>query len=347
MMILRFNRYVLSVCAGAAMLAGCGALPLSLMKGQEYTQPLPGAALVREPSLPPELRPNLGPSWIAPKARQVDLLYVASQMTTNVDVYSYPQGKKAGTLTGLNFPNGLCSDAKGDVFIPNLLANDILEYAHGGTSLIATLDDTGQDPEACAFDPATGNLAVVNITSGGLGPGSISVYMNASGAPEVYSDPMIQLPYSCGYDDRSNLFVDGLTEFPSEGGVFQFAELPKGHSAFKTIMLDKTIRVPGGVQWDGKYMAVGDAITGVIYRTNGAGGKVEASTTLSGSDGDFQFFINGATIVAPSFYSSKVGFWNYPAGGRATRTLVVGSPYGVTVSVVPRKSVASGTEKSR
>jgi hypothetical protein len=112
-------------------------------------------------------------------------------------------------------------------------------------------------------------------------------------------------------------------------------------------MLDKTIRVPGGVQWDGKYMAVGDAITGVIYRTNGAGGKVEASTTLSGSDGDFQFFINGATIVAPSFYSSKVGFWNYPAGGSATRTLVVGSPYGVTVSVVPRKSVASGTEKSR
>jgi hypothetical protein len=267
-------------------------------------------------------------------------------MTWDVDVYSYPQGKRAGKLTGFDFPNGLCSDTDGDVFIPDLLASDIVEYAHGGTSPIATLADTGQNPEACAFDSATGNLAVVNITSG-LGPGSISVYTNASGNPKVYSDPILQLPYSGGYDDRSNLFVDGLTEFPSEGGVFQFAELPKGHSSFKNIMLDKTIHAPGGVQWDGKYMAIGDAETGVIYRTNGAGGKVEASTTLTGSDGDFQFLIQGATILAPSFYSSKVGFWNYPAGGSATKTLTIGSPYGVTVSMAPSKSLALGKEQLR
>jgi hypothetical protein len=135
MVILHFNRYVLSICAAAAMLTGCGALPLSLSKGQDDTQPLPGPALIREPSLPPKVQPDLGPSWIAPKAKQVDLLYVASQMTTNVDVYSYPQGKKAGTLTGLNFPNGLCSDRAREAIAARLSDVDVMSGEGNGADV--------------------------------------------------------------------------------------------------------------------------------------------------------------------------------------------------------------------
>src|SRR5579863_6735838 len=40
---LGLGRYALSSCVAAALLAGCGALPLSLSKGQDDTQPPIGA----------------------------------------------------------------------------------------------------------------------------------------------------------------------------------------------------------------------------------------------------------------------------------------------------------------
>jgi len=269
-------------------------------------------------------------------AKQSDLLYVSSEMTWDVDVYSYPQGKREGVLTdyppGFNILNGLCSDPKGDVFIPTEAGHNILEYAHAGTSPIATLEDSGEAPIACSFDPTSGTLAVANVDSA-TGNGSISLYTNASGYPAIVSDSAIALVYACGYDDKGNLFVDGLTNLPSQGGVFQFAELPKGSSSFTNIALNRKVNVPGMVQWDGTFVAVGDAKTGVIYRTNGAGGKVEATTTLAGTNYDFQPWIQDKTIVVPSSYSIETGFWHYPAGGKAYKTLKIGSPFGATVSV--------------
>src|SRR6202034_3377504 len=70
--------------------------------------------------------------------------------------------------------------------------------------------------------------------------------------------------YFCGYDDEGNLFVDGLSA-PGTGH-FALAELPKGGSALKTITPNQYIGWPGGVQWDGKHVAIGDQITPVIYQ---------------------------------------------------------------------------------
>ena len=44
-------------------------------------------------------------------------------------------------------------------------ASQMVEYAHGGTSSIATLGDPSEYPEGCAVDPATGNLAVANFSA--------------------------------------------------------------------------------------------------------------------------------------------------------------------------------------
>jgi len=75
--------------------------------------------------------PDVRPSWMTPDAKLRELLYVSDDATYDVYVFSYPQGKLVGTLTGFAAPGSLCSDAQGDVFIPNVLTSTIVEYAHG------------------------------------------------------------------------------------------------------------------------------------------------------------------------------------------------------------------------
>jgi hypothetical protein len=328
--------FTLFVWAATGTLVGCGGSGAyqapSAQSRYSYDVRTSSIRLV----LPPSARRAPERSWMAPDAKQNDLLYISSEMTWDVDVYTYPQGRRAGVITddppGFQIPSGLCSDPKGDVFVTNEGYDNILEYAHAGSSPIATLSDPNEAPVACSFDPTSGTLAVANVDSS-FGGGSISLYTNASGTPEIFSDSAIGLVYFCGFDDKGNLFVDGFTTLPSQGGVFQFAELPKGSSSFTNITLNRRVNVPGAVQWDGTYVAVGDVKTGVIYRTNGAGGKVESTTRLVGTNYDFQPWIQGKTIVVPSNRSIETGFWHYPVGGKAHKTIKIGSPYGATVSV--------------
>lgn len=275
-------------------------------------------------------------SWMKPNATKSDLLYVSSEMTWGINVFSYPQGKREGLLTGIKDPGGLCSDPKGDIFVPQQQGGSILEYAHGGMTPIATLSDPNEQPLSCSVDSATGTLAVTNVTNLRAGSGSVSLYAHASGSPNIVYPSGIRLAYQCGYDDKGNLFVDGYTNFPSLDGVFAFGELPKGKSKFVNIVLNKQIGTPGLVQWDGNSVAVGDASNGAIYLTNGRPGKIESTIQLSGTDYDFQPWIQGSTIVVPSFYSIRAGFVHYPAGGKAYKAVKVGSPYGATLSIVTK-----------
>ena len=129
-------------------------------------------------------------SWMAADARKNDLLYVSNSTTNHVYVYTYPQGKPVGTLTGFDQPAGLCVDNAGDVFVTNLFASTVVEYAHGGATPIATLQDPGYAPHGCSIDPITGNLAVTNYCSlqGSRysGEGGIAIYQDARGTPKIY-----------------------------------------------------------------------------------------------------------------------------------------------------------------
>ena len=65
-------------------------------------------------------------------------------------------------MTGFNDASGACSDANGNVWITNAFQDSyaggtLVEYAHGGTAPIATLEDQGYFvPVACSVDPRTG-----------------------------------------------------------------------------------------------------------------------------------------------------------------------------------------------
>jgi hypothetical protein len=92
-----------------------------------------------------------------------------------------------------------------------------------------------------------------------------------------------------GDDDRGNRFLDGF----NGSGAFGLVELPKGSSRFEPIATSNTVEFPGAMQWDGKYLTVGDQEVGVIYQyaVSGTTATLEGSVSLSGSADCVQIWI--------------------------------------------------------
>ncbi len=266
------------------------------------------------------------PSSMAPDAQAQDLLYVSDVRT--VTVYSYPRGKFEGTLRHFYIATGMCVDKKGDVFIVDGGYSKVFEYAHGGTKRTATLDSPTKDPVGCSIDPTTGNLAVASLGFGSAA--TVAIYKNARGKATTYQDSAFQQMYFCGYDDKGNLFVDGVRA-PGGTGDFVFAMLPKGNTTFTEIALNQYIGFPGGVQWDGKHVAIGDQTTNIYeFAINGSTGTIVGTTHMdSGAQYVKQFWIENHAVIAPNVYfgnrlRSDALLFNYPAGGRATKAIVKG-----------------------
>ncbi len=283
-------------------------------------------------------------------AKSQALLYVSDLATDDVDVFSYPRGKLVGTLTGFDYPAGECVDRLGDVFIAQKQTfypsqtPSIFEFAHGGTSPIAVLSDPAEQPVGCSVDPATGNLAVANLDSTSYGQGSVSIFVKAKGSPQTFFDPELRYVKFCGYDDKGNLFVDG---FDSKN-AFQFAELPRGSNTYRNIRLDKKIGYAGAVQWDGKYVAVGDQDVNAIYRFKipGSKGTLIGTTMLGGAQDVIQFWIQGSRVIGADYSAHQTEIYGYPAGG-APAKIINGPntpyPYGATVS--PKGSPSGASQR--
>jgi hypothetical protein len=267
-----------------------------------------------------------------PRAKTADLLYISDVGTNDVYVYTYPQLRLSGTLTGFSTPYGECADKRGDVWITNYGSSEIVEYAHGGTSPINTLNDPGQNPFACSVNIRNGALAVTNLTSTSGGSGSLSIYKKAAGSPKNYVDPNFHQMYFLSYDNKGNIFVDG----ENASSDFLYAELTKGSSTFTDITLTGSgfsgIRGPGGVQFNGKYIAVGDLGGNVIYQTSGS--MVTGSTTLGDQTGGvLQFSIQGNRVISPDRNLQDFDVYKYPAGGFALKIISgFSTPFSAVVS---------------
>ncbi|MGA7355548.1 MAG: hypothetical protein WBW76_08965 [Candidatus Cybelea sp.] len=302
-----------------------------------------GGAQGSSPAMPGAIEPVAAArarSWMAPDAKNLDLLYVSDYMTNDVDAYSFPQGKLSGVLRGIlkGFvsPSGLCADKSGDVFIPDSSNSTILEYAHGSTHLVRTLNDRGAVPYSCTVDPSSGDLAVVNIVSS-HGPGSVVIYARPRGRPKRYNFGSVFLWYFAAYDDRGNLFVDAADDVPSE--PMALLELARGSSGLAEVDLDQTIHAPGGVGWDGKHLTVADSDASVIYRFSIAGtaGIKVGTTALRRGHFVTQYVIAGNDVIGANYHGANVVFWKYPAGGTPIKTIGgFGEPFGITLSPAPK-----------
>ena len=323
----------LALIATAAM-TDCGALPLSLSKGQGDGA-IPAAPAVQRAPLAAPNRER-AKSWMLPEAKSEDLLYIANVYT--ITVYSYPKGKLVGTLKDFYKPYGECVNKSGDVYITDSTFGKIYEYAHGGTKPIHTLKDPEYVPYGCAVDPTTGNLAVANYSDASARQGNLAIYHKARGYPKSYIGYDFYYYYYCGYDDKGNLFVDGL----NDGGFnFEFGELRKGGHAIDDILLPNTVNFAGGIQWDGQYLALGNGSTSIYqYAFSGSKATLEGTTTLTGAGNVGQFAIAGSTVATPNqfFSGSGVLLFPYPAGGSPSLTITNGVFYPFAAAVSPASS---------
>jgi hypothetical protein len=263
-------------------------------------------------TVPVVVHPDHEKSWMLPNARagRRQLLYVSDIGTDDVNVYLYASGTQIGALTGFNEPQGECVDSSDDVYITNTESSEILEYAYGATVPKKTIFDANQYPVGCSYDAETGELAVSNILAAGSNPGSVSLYAKGKGSPKIIQSPSFAGVFYLGYDNKGNLFLDGLN--PDD--TFEYGELPKGRSSISPITVSgATIAFPGGVQWDGHKMTVGDQ-EGPIYQIKD-NGDIVGTTTLSGACDVVQYFVLDSKITAPDSCNENADVYAYPGGG--------------------------------
>jgi hypothetical protein len=278
-----------------------------------------------------------------PETTHDDLLYVVYS-PGGVYMYAYPGGNQVGLLRA-DASGGLCSDKNGNVFVIDERGSVIVEYAHGGTTPIASLYPDAE-PVACSVDPRSGDLASVNKDSDSKS--SISILRKAMGKPKKYFDDGISLGLSCSYDDKGNLYATAGTE--TRG--FLVAELPRGSNTFTNISVDASLEGGYFLQWDGKYVAMTSAaprkpIQVLQISISGSSGSVVNTTTLQGSVGYFKYFwIQSDAIITPrgagGWKARKVGLWKYPAGGKSFNEIALpkvkgGLASGITVSLAPHR----------
>jgi predicted aconitase with swiveling domain len=285
-----------------------------------------------------------------------DLLYIADQTTQEVYTYTYPQGQLVGTLTGFINPTGECVDSSGDVFIvsqasasPNS-SKVVYEYAHGGTSPIAVLDDPSRG-QGCAIDPSSGNLAVAGAYSSGQHSyGAVAIFKKARGNASMLYSKTFQPFWFCGYDSKANLYISGNSGTPDEQ---QLTRLAKGANKFEQIKLNSQLygnsTFPSSVQWDGKYMTASSANTNIgdghyqpsyIYRLtiSGSAATTIGTTTFTGRRKLMtgQIWIDGKRLIASYYHrTGGVDSWSYP-NAKGSRVVVPISthliPFGIAVS---------------
>jgi hypothetical protein len=311
------------------MLAGCG--------GSQLPVSSPGAMAQSREIATHTARSG---SWMLPEAKGEDLLYVAG--LGSVIVYSYPKGKRVGTLKGFYRPEAECADSAGDVFITD---GALVEYRHGGKKPVQTFTQSGYAAGACASDPTTGDLAVTWAKySYPRYVGYVAVYHHASGSPKLYSMSGF-VEFYCGYDHKSNLFCDGLNYNIGSPLV----ELLKGGKSLRIVRLNQSIGWGYSVQWDGKYLTVQDVSVNKVYRfaISGSTGTLRGTVDLPlvapqynlGPTWIIGDKILGACIDNLNYQPiGQVLYYAYPKGGSAIKIITVGddtAPDGVTVSVAP------------
>ncbi len=329
MTILRPRACEIGLAATVALLAGCNGSGVT-QPGSENAMQRDVVPRARAMSAAVRANPDRGKSWMLPSAKKGSLLYVSDVGTNDVYVHTYPAGALVGTLKGFKEPQGECTDKNGGVWIVNTGASQIVKYAHGGTAIVATLKDPGQYPVGCAVD-AAGDVAVTNVVTKNGGQGSIAWYAGGTGTPALISSPSFQEMYFDGFDAAGNLFVDG---WPRDFAQTALGELRRGGKAIVPITIrGATIRYPGGVQFAGQTIDVGDQVDNAVFQI-AENGTVTGYTPLDGAADCVQGSISGNRFVCPDSLNSAVDYFRYPAGGAPTRVISgLSEPTGSAISL--------------
>ena len=294
-----------------------------------------------------------GVSWTAAGLAPHDLIYVTNSNGL-VSVYRYWQHTLAGVLYNFSYPTGECADSAGDVYIADFDAQTIVEYAHGGTKPIRTIDDFTYHPYGCAVDPKSGNLAVANYQANQYSynsdSGNIAVYPRGKDKPAYYGSGDGRFT-SLAYDDHGDLLATARSYYYYSfffNTIFYY--LPDKSSKLLSMDLPGSQFYSGwpsvqSIGYDGKYWVV--VASDTLYRyTISIKAQLVDEVELSGGSSnvnEIAFYRKNSKGIATQVVgggasfegSSFVGFWNYPAGGDPYDqiTTYLDGPFGVAISL--------------
>ena len=282
--------------------------------------------------------PGLRYAAIHPDARSNSrsFEYVGNLYYNDIAIFNYPKtNQQIGTIG--NAGGAECADAlygygKKYFWVVDGY-NKIQEY-EVVRKPIKTLSVPYSYPDSCAMD-TSGDLAVGIID--GSGRGTVVIFKGASGSGIAIPTPSSSV-YFLGYDNRGNLFADGF----DSGGKFALAELPKG-GKFETITTSNTVRFPGSVQWDGRYVTVFDQDVNALYRYTASGTHATLRGTVEfvGSSDCAQTWIAKGLLYCADAGNNDAEVFKYPAGGAIVAVLTgnIDLPLGVTAAQKPGASV--------
>jgi WD40 repeat protein len=284
----------------AALLAGCGAAQPPIVE--------PGAASQNNAVAGHRDRHETGSTN--------DLIYVAGVRDT-VYMLDYSTGQLVGKFNPPStYVSGMCTDSAGDVYVTGWSggASEIIRYSHGATQPSENIIGPGYTSFGCSVDPTTGNLALLAGDSDGLW---VDRFLSGSDSPDpigVSYEPVVAS--SCAYDDDGNLFVD----YHTKSGAYRLAELAAGAKTFTQLSLNRGIKM-GQLFWASSYLAVG--YPGGIYHVQISGSNASVIGRTQVQNGKPVFSIHdGNTLIEPYGKDGKqIGFWQYPQGGKAIRTV--------------------------
>jgi hypothetical protein len=285
--------------------------------------------------------PQTAESWIDAKAAPATLLYVSDAGTGTVGVYAFPKGRKVGMLKGFTQPMGECVDLGGNLYVTDQAAMKIYEFAHGKSQPIQTMDTSPYAPYGCAANlhggAQTGYFAHINMPDANDPAGSVTILGAGHGAGQLSMRQFSSIGFIC-YDQHPEsaiLWVDGL----DQSGVFQMADFAPHRKKFDVVPFPNVLQAPGDVWWDGKNLDVADqdgpSGTTAISQYADAGHQISLVGTVSLSEQVTQFVTGSSLLVATVGSKHEVGFWNYPTGGKPTKTILgFSNPFGVAISPV-------------
>jgi hypothetical protein len=263
-------------------------------------------------------------------------IFVSDAVNNVVNIYN-ASGKQIAQLTGFSEPQGLATDAKGNLYVADTVNSRIQVYAPPYTKTPKTLSDPGQYPAGVSAFNNGQFVAVSNIISTSSGPGSVTIYKNGKAGPTISNSSFARV-YFLAFDKTGNLYVDGSN---SSGGVEvgEIANATKGGKKLVTLTYKNTIEFPGGVEvTTGGKIAIDDQLSFDVYSYNppkkGSLGSPVATTPLTGS-GDpvtFAFTQTNKDLWTADASLADANEFAYPKGGSSIKSIAVGGqPIGVAV----------------
>lgn len=289
----------LRVCATLAV-----ALAMAGCSGGSASQLAPSIAMPASAAF----HQNHRTSHVQPNS--ANLLYVTDYGQNEVLIYHYPSLNPAGVIFE-PAPFGLCVDGtNGDIYVVNRADgyNGVYGYHHGASTPFTTLSLGSTNPISCAVDPTTGNLAVTTDLN-------VAIYLNAAGSP-TFINSTIGNMWGAGYDPSGNLWLDDA----SFGGYAEISHTnPVGPMV--PVTLQATIANPGGVQWDGHHMTIGDIGAAKIWQVK-PNGHTFGTASLPGAVNVPFYDVLGHKVVATDRTLHKIYLYNYDTGALINSIMV-------------------------